>query len=109
MKNEEKKKATQEQFRVFKEVWDEREDEMGNNTCYESGTYLEPNKYRSLSTCYHHVLEKGKYPQYRLTKSNIVILHPDVHTRLHQSIDNAPRVKKLREKLLSLHYENKLI
>lgn len=94
----------------FREIWDEREDEEGYVRCFETGREMHGSRYRSLTTCYHHVLEQGntKFPQYAFLKENIVILHPDVHIRYHNNPDSCPKVKALREKLLSLHYENKL-
>lgn len=97
-------------FKFYRECWDEREDEAGYCYCFESGRPMHGSRYRSDLCCFHHVLEKTKtaYPHYKKTKKNIVIIHPDVHTSLTGNIDLAPKVKKYREYLLSLHNENKL-
>lgn len=104
--NEEQKEIHQ----LFKEIWDEREDEQGNCYCFETGRTLYGTSYRNNSCCYDHVLEQGvtKYPQYTKTKKNIIIVHPDVHFTRHQDIDKTPKIKEYREFLLSLHYKNEL-
>lgn len=95
---------------IFREIWDEREDEQGTCYCFETGRALDGPTFRSNTTCYDHVLEQGKtkFPQYAKTKRNIIIVHPDVHITRHQDIDKTPKIKKYREFLLSLHYKNEL-
>lgn len=104
------KQGEKEVHTLFKKIWDEREDEQGNCYCFETGRTLYGSTYRNLTNCYHHVLEQGqtKYPEYAKVKKNIIIVHPEVHLRTHQDIDKTPKIKEYREKLLSLHYENKL-
>lgn len=92
----------------FREIWDEREDEEGNIRCFETGRIMHGSIYRSNTACYDHVLEKNEYPEYKFVKKNIVIIHPDVHTLKHNTIDNTPKIKEYQQFLLSLHYENKL-
>ena len=94
---------------LFREIWDEREDFEGACYCFETGVRLDGVRYRGNTCCYDHVLEKSKYPEYAMLRSNIVILHPDVHTRKGVNIDKLPKLKAYRDKLLSLHYENKLV
>lgn len=93
---------------LFREVWDEREDEEGACYCFESNQRLDGFRYRGNTCVYDHVLEKSKFPQYRMLKKNIIIVHPDIHQKKGRNIDNVPKIKKYREHLLSLHYENKL-
>lgn len=104
-------------FSLFFEIWDNQELfdtatdlEVPDHyrglryvRCYETGKRLKREHFRLLTTCYHHVLEKKSYPQYKLSRENIVILHPDVHLQVHQDIDKTPKVKALREKLLQKH------
>jgi hypothetical protein len=101
---EHKKKAeeTEELHKLFKALWDEREDEAGNCYCFETGAILHGAVYRSRSTCYHHVLEKGQgsYPEYKFLKENIIIVSPETHERVGKSIDNCPKIKAYRENLL---------
>ena len=52
---------------------------------------------------FHHLLPKQSFPQFRHEEINIIILHPDCHTAVENSIDNRPIVKKRRaevEKIL---------
>lgn len=79
----------------YMEIWDERP-----HVCYETGVILQA----PYKTMFHHCLLKSKYPQFRYTKENILLLHPDVHSMVHSNIDKCPRVKEytkmLKEKLL---------
>lgn len=88
-----------EMFDLFREIWDEREDEEGYCYCYETGDPMHGSRFRNNSCCYHHLLPKGKYPEYALVKKNIVILHPDIHTLLESNIDKCPKTKKLMERI----------
>ena len=92
-------------FQLFLTIWDNRADKDGNCFCFESNKVLRRETFKNLSTCYHHVLAKGKgsYPQYCLTEKNIVILHPDIHAAVEQSIDNCPKIRVYKQELLDLH------
>lgn len=109
-RNENKAKETKEMHQFFREIWDEREDEGGYCYCFETGRAMHGSTYRSDTRCYDHVLEKGKasYPEYRMVKENIVIIHPNVHAQKGVNIDKCPKLKAYREKLLALHIEGKL-
>lgn len=95
---------------LFREIWDEREDEEGYCYCFESGVAMHGTRFRSNTCCYDHVLEKNKdsYPEYEMVKKNIIILHPDVHALKTGSIDKCPKVKAYRDELLALHEEGNL-
>lgn len=109
-RNKNKADETKEMHTLFREIWDEREDEEGYCYCFETGRAMHGSTYRGNTCCYDHVLEKGKgaYPEYAKTKENIIIIHPDVHHQKGRDIDKCPRIKEYREKLLSLHQEGKL-
>lgn len=96
--------------RLFREIWDSEEDELGYCYCFESGKPMHYSEFRNNSCVYDHVLEKGKgsYPQYRMLKKNIIIIHPDIHTLKGRDIDKTPKIKKYREYLLSLHIKGEL-
>lgn len=56
-----------------------------------------------LTTFFHHLLFKSKYPQFRHTPENIMILHPDCHNSYHTNPDSRPEVgrrQKEAEKVL---------
>lgn len=93
---------------LFREIWDEREDLEGVCYCFESGQRMDGSRYRGNTCVYDHVLEKGKYPEYKFLKKNIIIIKPEIHEKKGKDIDSVPKIKKYREYLLSLHYENKL-
>ena|ERR1700751_5210012 len=75
----------------YQEIWEERE-----HKCFESGKPLGTSP---LSLFFHHILPKAKYPQYRHSKWNIVMLHPDAHSQVEVNLDKCPRVKALTEHL----------
>lgn len=105
------KEEKTEMFNLFFTLWDEKEWEVEEERfvyCFETGRKLPREKFRLLTTCYHHVLEKGIFPQYSLLKENIVILHPDIHQLVHQNIEKTPKVKALREELYQKHLNGKL-
>lgn len=64
---------------------------------------------RILNTIFmHHLLPKAKYPAYRHTPENIVILCPDHHSQAEINIDKVPKVKQLtKEALNNCHKWNK--
>lgn len=110
LRNEQKSNETKEMHNLFREIWDEREDETGFCYCFETGIPMHGSTYRGNTCCYDHVLEKGEnsYPEYKMVKRNIVIIHPDVHTLKTHNIDKCPKIKAYRELLLSLHAEGEL-
>lgn len=109
-RNKGKSQDTERLHRLFKEIWDEREDEEGYCYCFESGRPLHGSKFRSNTCCYDHVLEKGtgSFPEYAFKKENIVILDPEVHYQKGRDIDKCPKVKAYREELLILHQNGSL-
>lgn len=90
-KSQERKVRREELTKVFLSIWSERP-----HFCYETNVEI---KGEPLSTMFHHVLEKHKYPEYQYEKWNIVILLPEVHEQVHLNIDKTPRVKNLKNEL----------
>lgn len=75
---------------IFKEIWDERP-----RVSYVSGTSLDRYEGSALFVnLFSHLLPKGKYPEARLDKNNIILLTPQEHLDWHSYT---------REKLLSLN------
>lgn len=69
-KAKERKENHEEDLKFYLEIWDERP-----HYCEITGKYLgeEP-----LTTFFHHILQKSKYPKLRYVKRNIILLSPDV-------------------------------
>lgn len=109
-KNRKKAEETAALHKLFREIWDEREDETGACYCYETGRRMDGFIYRSNTACYDHVLEKNDraFPEYKFVKKNIIIILPEVHQQKGNDIEKCPRIKEYKEKLLSLHYEGEL-
>jgi hypothetical protein len=61
-----------------------------------SGTYLgsEP-----MSTYFHHILPKEKYPEACFDEENIILLTLDEHTNVESDIHKYPEVNDRRKKL----------
>lgn len=107
-KKEEKALETKELHEWFKTLWKEREDENGWIRCFETDVLMHRDDYMENISVYDHVLEKNRWPEYKFLPENIVIIRPHVHNQKGINIDKTPRIKEYREKLLNLHYENKL-
>ena len=95
-------------YNFFLELWDEQEDVEGNCYCFETGKKMPRSVFRHLSTCYHHILPKKKYENYKYLKKNIKIILPDIHTQVEGNIEKTPRIEKYTKKLLSLHKKGEL-
>jgi len=65
------------QIDLFNEMWDEMQKPR---ICPVSGKKLDYITGDFWYSCFAHVLPKGKYPKLKLSKENIMIVHPDVHT-----------------------------
>lgn len=55
-----------------------------------------------LSTMFHHILPKGKYPQFRYCKWNILLVDPDIHCQIEDDIDKVPAAKKKYDELMAM-------
>jgi hypothetical protein len=77
----------------FLEIWKERK-----HYSEVSGEYLgsEP-----LSTFFHHILSKEKYPDEAYNKSNIILLTLDEHTSVEADMYKYAEINKRREQLLT--------
>lgn len=75
----------------YDSIWMERE-----HVCFETGRRL---PVVPLTLYFHHILPKAKYPQYRHSKWNIVLLDVDTHSQVEAMLDKCPRVKALTEHL----------
>ena len=77
----------------FLEIWKERK-----HYSEVSGDYLgkEP-----LSTFFHHILPKSKYPELEYDKSNIILLTLDEHTDVEADMYKYDVINQLRIQLLT--------
>lgn len=77
----------------FMDVWNERK-----HYSEVSGEYLgkEP-----LSTFFHHILPKSKYPEVAYNKSNIILLTLDEHTNVEADIYRYEEINRRRIQLLN--------
>lgn len=55
-----------------------------------------------LTTFFHHLLFKAKYPAFRWTPENIMLLHPDCHNAYHSNPDNRPEIKRRQLEAIKL-------
>lgn len=60
-------------------LWEQQMDENGYVNCFECGKPMHEDTYKTLTTCYSHILEKSKYPEHKGNPENVVIVHPDCH------------------------------
>jgi hypothetical protein len=93
----EKKRTTEEMWNFFLEIWSERP-----HYCEVTSKFLGS---VPLTTMFHHILPKQDscFPQYKLCKWNIALLHPDVHATVEQNIDLVPQIKQKYLDLLQAH------
>lgn len=84
----------------FLKIWDKTEDANGYCYCYETHTPMHRSIFRTNTCCYHHPLEKSKYPQFAMQEWNILIVLPDVHSQTHSNSDKTPRIKNYTSEFL---------
>lgn len=101
MKKKDKKERWQKDVAFYIRIWDK-----SNKKCQISNRYLgnEP-----LSTFFHHVLPKSRYPEYRWCEWNILVLHPEVHAQVEIDMDRVPEVRKLYDDLMRKHESGELL
>lgn len=78
---------------LFLEIWKERK-----HYSEVSGDYLGS---EALSTFFHHILPKSKYPELQYDKSNIILLTLDEHTNVESCMYKFEEVNKRRIELLN--------
>ena len=88
---EEEIRKTVEMQTFFLHIWKKRP-----HKSEVSGTSLGS---EALSTYFHHILPKEKYPQAAFDEENIILLTLDEHTNVESNIYKYEEVNKRREKL----------
>lgn len=78
---------------LFLEIWKERK-----HYSEVSGDYLGG---EALSTFFHHILPKSKYPELEYDKSNIILLTLDEHTDVESCMYKFEEVNRRRIELLN--------
>jgi 5-methylcytosine-specific restriction endonuclease McrA len=61
-----------------------------------------------LTTMFHHLLFKSKYPDLRHTPENIMILLPACHNAYHANPLNRPEVTRRQQEVIKLYEAGKL-
>lgn len=56
-----------------------------------------------LSTMFHHILTKSKYPQAKFDEENVILLHPQEHGNVHLN-ENRYELINEKRKLLKIKY-----
>lgn len=76
---------------LFMDIWMERP-----HKSEVSGRWLGK---EALSTFFHHILPKSKYPDARFDKENIILLTFDEHQKVEQDPTFYPKVNRRRSEL----------
>lgn len=77
----------------FKQIWNERKHESEL-----SGTYLGA---EAMSTFFHHILPKEKYPEMGYCKDNIILLTLLEHSNVENDMYKYEKINQLRMQLLN--------
>lgn len=87
------RKELEEMRNVFLSIWDERRGNDGVVRSEISGTSLgaEP-----LTTLFHHIYPKSKYPEYKLHKDNIILLTFEEHQKAENDVHYYEEIEKRR-------------
>ena len=83
-------------YDFFDKIWKKRK-----HNSEISGTYLGS---EALSTYFHHILPKGKYPEAMFDEENIILLTMEEHDQVERDPTRYDEVNKRRE-LLKQKYE----
>ncbi len=77
----------------FMEIWKKRE--------HKSEISGEPLGKEAMSTFFHHILPKSKYPEVAYNESNIILLTLDEHTNVEADIYRYEEINRRRIQLLN--------
>jgi len=75
----------------FETIWNKRK-----HRCEVTGTILTP---PILSTYFHHILPKSKYPELEYVEENIILLYPEIHDNVEIDMYRYEEINKRREQL----------
>lgn len=85
---------------MFAEIWQERP-----HRCFETGDHL---GYEAKTLFFHHVLPCFKFPQYTLSKWNIVLVSWNTHNQAEIFPEKCPKIHQLYLELLEKHHNFEL-
>lgn len=95
-----KKELRKKDIEFYLELW-----ENSNKKCQVSGKFLGKDP---LTTFFHHILPKSRFPQYRWCKWNILIVDPEIHMQIELDLDRVPKARQFYDDLLRLHENGEL-
>lgn len=96
-KVETQRKSITEMHKFFLIIWEKRP-----HISEISGDWLG----KEASTLFfHHILPKSKYPQFKLSEENIILLTPNEHQNVEQDIYRYEEINRRREELLEKYNE----
>lgn len=87
---EEREMRVQE-YNMFEEIWGERP-----HRSEVSGTWL---GHEGLSTFFHHILPKSRFPALRYEKENIILLTFQEHNQVESHPEFYPEINRRRDEL----------
>lgn len=95
MRKQQNKERKEKDVAFYVKIWN-----ASNKRCQITGRYLgnEP-----LTTFFHHILPKSRFPEYRWCEWNILMVHPEVHAQIELDMDKVPGVRKMTEELMEKH------
>jgi len=95
MQKQQNKERREKDVAFYVSIWNK-----SDKRCQVTGKYLgnEP-----LTTFFHHILSKSRFPEYRWCEWNILMVDPEVHAQIELDMDRVPGVRKLTEELMEKH------
>lgn len=98
----ENRKEQEMMHRFFLDIWNDLR--PGQKVCYETGETI----YDPSTIHFHHVLPKHKYPEYKFSKWNIVLLSWRMHDQAEINDSKVPKVRALKDSLIRKHKNGEL-
>lgn len=90
-------------WEMFLQIWEERKHPDGRNYSELSGEYLGK---EAKSTMFHHIFEKGPYPQYKFDKKNIILITWEEHSQVHLDTFYYDEINRRRVLLKEFYNKN---
>ena len=97
IKKEERKTWLNELHEWEMELWDKLEDKNGYVYCYETGTPMHRDKYKSNLSIYSHCYPKSTYKEIAMEEWNLLLVLPEIHELWGQDSSKTPKMKQYFE------------